>query len=500
MHRAATPHGAAPGRDLLPTNKRQRRGRRWRAGMRSSGAIAAILGILTLWSTCQAADFTCPAGDVACLINAINAANMNGKKNTITLAAGTYTLTEVDDITDGPNGLPAITSALIITGMGAVATTIERLGPRFRLVHVAATGSLTLQEVTVQGFSLPLVPTAAGGGIRNDGTLTIINSALNRNEANFGGGIFNEGSVTITNSSLSRNRGFSNGQGGGIYNSAGGTVVLSESTLSFNGAGHGAAAVLNAGTATIVDSTIVSHQGGDALASNAPIVNGGTLTIMNSTLSGNHGTQNAAGAIDNLGTLTITDSSLSGNSGGAAGAIHNFDFGTLTISNSTLSGNISTLRRLHAGAITNDGTLTITNSTLADNVACVGGILSAPDTSVVEVQNTILARNVVRALSCPNGVTGAPDCFGLVNSLDNNLIGDPTGCTITLLPHDLTGDPGLDTFTDDGTSGNGHYPLLPTSQAIDAGEKRVCPKRDQIGQKRHRPSCDIGAIEFPDRP
>src|SRR5437867_3666614 len=392
MHRAATPHGAAPGRDLLPTNKRQRRGRRWRAGMRSSGAIAAILGILTLWSTCQAADFTCPAGDVACLINAINAANMNGKKNTITLAAGTYTLTEVDDITDGPNGLPAITSALIITGMGAVATTIERLGPRFRLVHVAATGSLTLQEVTVQGFSLPLVPTAAGGGIRNDGTLTIINSALNRNEANFGGGIFN------------------------------------------------------------------------------------------------------------LGTVTITDSSLSGNSGGAAGAIHNFDFGTLTISNSTLSGNISTLRRLHAGAITNDGTLTITNSTLADNVACVGGILSAPDTSVVEVQNTILARNVVRALSCPNGVTGAPDCFGLVNSLDNNLIGDPTGCTITLLPHDLTGDPGLDTFTDDGTSGNGHYPLLPTSQAIDAGEKRVCPKRDQIGQKRHRPSCDIGAIEFPDRP
>ena len=467
--------------------------------MRSGARILALLGILVFWSTCQAADFACPAGDVACVIDAINTANANGQANTITLAEGTYALTGADNVTDVRNGLPAITSALIIKGAGAAATTITRLdpaSPAFRLVHVAAIGSLTLQELTVRGFTFGEGGVGVGGGIRNEGAVTIINGALNGNAARSGGGIFNEGAVTIINSSLSHNGGFE-AFASGIYNSAGGTVVLSQSTFSFNGGSHGGA-FFNGGTATIIDSTIVSNGGGDSLASEAPIVNSGTLTIMNSTLRDNRGEVNAAGAIDNGGTLTITNSSLSGNSGGAAGAIANG--GTLTISNSTLSGNISTLRRLHAGAITNDGTLTITNSTLADNVACVGGILSAPDTSVVEVQNTILARNVVRASSCPNGVTGAPDCLGLVNSLDNNLIGDPTGCTITLLPHDLTGDPGLDTFTDDGTSGNGHYPLLPTSQAIDAGEKRVCPKRDQIGQKRHRPSCDIGAIEFPDRP
>src|SRR4051812_25456298 len=60
-----------------------------------------------------------------------------------------------------------------------------------------------------------------------------------------------------------------------------------------------------------------------------------------------------------------------------------------------------------------------------------------------------------------------------VTSLGNNLIGNPAGCDVSLQPGDLTGDPGLDVFTDDGTPGSGHFPLLPTSQAIDAGSDDV---------------------------
>src|SRR4051812_32911461 len=41
----------------------------------------------------QAKTFHCGAGDVPCLIAAINEANANGTKNTIRLEAGTYTLT-----------------------------------------------------------------------------------------------------------------------------------------------------------------------------------------------------------------------------------------------------------------------------------------------------------------------------------------------------------------------------------------------------------------------
>src|SRR5436309_14107669 len=59
------------------------------SAMRSGVRILALLGIHVFWSTCQAADFACPAGDVACVIDAINTANANGQANTITLAAGT---------------------------------------------------------------------------------------------------------------------------------------------------------------------------------------------------------------------------------------------------------------------------------------------------------------------------------------------------------------------------------------------------------------------------
>ena len=74
-----------------------------------------------------------------------------------------------------------------------------------------------------------------------------------------------------------------------------------------------------------------------------------------------------------------------------------------------------------------------------------------------------------------------PDCFGPLTSLGTNLIGDPTGCTITLQPTDLTGAPGLDTFKDNGRPGNGHFPLLPDSPATDTGNDAVCPEGTNLG-------------------
>src|SRR6476620_2607096 len=61
------------------------------------------------------------ASSVAELIADINAANAAGGSNTITLAPGkTFTLTAVDNITDGATGLPAIASGddLTIVGNG----------------------------------------------------------------------------------------------------------------------------------------------------------------------------------------------------------------------------------------------------------------------------------------------------------------------------------------------------------------------------------------------
>ena len=83
------------------------------------------------------------AAGASLLPGAINEANANGEKNTIRLEAGTYTLTAVDNGTNGlpVNGLPVITSTLTITGRGAETTIIERAvsAPFFRILTVAAT-------------------------------------------------------------------------------------------------------------------------------------------------------------------------------------------------------------------------------------------------------------------------------------------------------------------------------------------------------------------------
>jgi hypothetical protein len=131
-----------------PVNRRLHWGRiPWRVA-----AMAALGLALALPHTVQAKTFYCGAGDVQCLIAAIHEANANGEANTIRLAAGTYTLTAIDNNTHGSNGLPSITSTLTIRGAGAETTIIERQVQSFPflLVHIEPIGTLTLRGLTLR--------------------------------------------------------------------------------------------------------------------------------------------------------------------------------------------------------------------------------------------------------------------------------------------------------------------------------------------------------------
>jgi len=138
---------------------------RWWRGM-AYGVL--LLSLVSLAPLSQAADFACASGDVACLIDAINQANANGEANTITLEAGTYTLTAVDNDTDGLNGLPSVTGTVTIKGAGDDTTSLERdaSAPAFRLVHVAAPGTLTLEGLTLRGGD---ASNRDGGCLANNG-------------------------------------------------------------------------------------------------------------------------------------------------------------------------------------------------------------------------------------------------------------------------------------------------------------------------------------------
>jgi hypothetical protein len=393
--------------------------------------VVVLLWLTALSTVAQAKTFHCSAGDVPCLIAAITEANASGKKNAIQLQVGTYTLIAVNNNNQGPNGLPMITSRLTIHGAGPDLTIVERSvnAPPFRLIDVAATGDLTLDGLTLRGGNAP----SEGGGIWNAGTLILTQLHLMSNEAFLGGGLRSAGgNVLITHSLITDND--VGHQGGGLYVEDN-TISIAHTTIANNTAGDGGGLYIDDGTATIMDSAVVDNAafefdvGGGGL-----LVSGAMLTMTNSTVARN--------------------------------AAHNFEGGGLLIGG---------------------GMMRLTNVTIAENQAAPPphspggtGILSSGGTVIL--QNTILARNTMVGPPLPS------DCIGAVTSQGHNLIGDTTGCTITLQGTDRTGDPGLGALTDDGTPGNGHFPLLPTSPA-------ACPKQDQLGEPRVGP-CDIGAIEF----
>jgi hypothetical protein len=239
-------------------------------------------------------------------------------------------------------------------------------------------------------------------------------------------------------------------------------------------------------------------KGGMGLVMGGAILNEeGILTVNQCTISGNSvGEEDdyGGGGIGNFfGTVTITDSSIFGNSAPVGGGVENIG-GTVNISNTTISGNNAGSQEeggTGGGVSSVGGDLSLINVTVADNNAGI----AEPDPEDLdyssgifgggELKNTIVAQN------------SHTDVIGWQDSLGNNLIGDTAGSFMTLYSSDLTGDPGLDAFTDNGTPGNGRLPLVASSRAINAADTAAAPSMDQIGTARPQESAaDIGAIEY----
>lgn len=422
-------------------------------------ALLAFVLLLAASSPLNGASINCAGGDVACLVKAINAANASAKPDTIKLSAGVYTLTAEDNMDDGPNGLPSITSRIKIRGKGPGQTIIQRdpsSDRDLRIVHVGPTGDLTLEGVTIKGgFSFDNIHQKATG-VFNRGTAHLVNSVVSENVAVFGpAGVQNEGTMTIVASIVANNLGIDGAVAGGIVNS--GRMQISRTTVN-NNCGESSGGIANGGILEINDSAISRNTAGVPAGGGGGVLNSGTLTLTNSTIVEN----GIACSLPTPFAAAEPPLVLGGR------AIYNFG-GIVIVKSSTIARNVPDLVGFATGGIFNS----------------LGS---------VEIENTILASNDSAELP--------GDCFadsGAIVSLGNNLIGDATGCSIELLESDLVGDPGLADFADDGTPGNGRLPLLAGSQAIDSGDHRSCPKRDQLGSKRKKP-CDIGAVEFQKRP
>ena len=420
--------------------------------LRLAVMIGIFLGMMSGLTSPQAATFNIPAGDVDALIAAINSANANGEDDTINLAAGTYTLTEVDNDTDGPNGLPSIVTNIRIRGTSAVHTVIERhLGPVFfRIVHVSAPGSLTLNNITIAH--------GVFNGISNYGELYLDESII-RNNGTTIGGITNAGFLRITNSDIINNTGTS------IYNY--GILYVRRSSITGNSgnefSGFVTAGIDNDGTAVLDRSNISnnSNSGGYGGSCCAGIRNNGSMTAINSTISGNR-----------------TD----GGSGAIAAGVQNG--GSLYLINTTITN----------------------NEAYADEYTAGGGIQNI-NQGIIRLVNTIIAGNTA------NDDADCNNQEGQIISLGHNLVGSGSGCPSDG-PGDIVVNPAevftqaLGPLQNNGGPTETHA-LLAGSPAIDAGEA-VCTDvddnpltMDQRGALRPVDgnsdgvaACDIGAFEL----
>jgi hypothetical protein len=391
----------------------------------------------------------CPANSPCKTITyALGVANAG---DTISVAAGTYN--------HSAEILPLIINKnLTISGAGAASTIIDATGANQRVITINS-GTVTITGVTIMGGNTSDVN--GGAGIFNAGTLTLNNSIVSGNLAQFGGGgIHNTGTSTLNNSTVSGNVG--NPPGGGIYNDFG-TLTLNNSTVSNNKSNSGGG-IFNRDTTTTLNNSTVSNNStngygggivnecnGNGAATDHFVA---TLILNNSTVSGNSAALYGGGILNESDKLS-----------GCAGAV-------ITLNNSTVSGNTTTtygggIAEFSGNTPAYPATITLKNSIVAGNTGNPGANCSGTMTS--------LGHNIADDASC--GLTGIGDMNNtnpVLGPLANN-----GGPTLTLTPQ-------LGSAAIDG---------VPLANCTDANNAPIAT--DQRGIVRPQgAACDVGSVEF----
>ena len=339
---------------------------------------------------------------------------------------------------------------------------------------------------------------AAGGGIDNWGTLTLVRTRISGNQAGGplnsdadGGGVFSgAGSLTLDHSVVSGNRATSVpphgrfAEGGGLF-VEGGTLTVRDSLVDGNAAAltsslpafadgklidmnaHSGGIHVGDGAPAIIDSTAITGNtvsagdpAGEPLAFDSGVLVGDSpATISNVLIAGNRtdglslttaDTGPGGSALELDGGGTITGTRITGNvslqraANGDAGvngalAILNFndDARLVTMSDSVVAGN-----RAHASTTTGDATVQ------------GGGIFND---SLLALHRVVVRDNSGRA----DGPSGRAEGGGVWNGDELEGSGSPVALTLdhVLVTHNaLTGGPGI------AIHGGGLFTAFPVSQ------------------------------------
>ncbi|MCC6189382.1 MAG: CSLREA domain-containing protein [Anaerolineales bacterium] len=286
------------------------------AGLGWPGSPAQPGTIITVTTT---ADVLATDGNCA-LREAILAANtdtaMDGcpaglGHDTLYLPAGLYTLSlpGLDEDAAATGDLD-ITGDLDLAGAGTTQTVIDG-GQLDRVFQIAATVEVRLSQVTIQHGQRPGMPVHFvnnGGGIANDGRLTLDHVWVYSNTTGTGGGgLYSVGPVTVTASTFSHNTAT---YGGGAMQIASTAEIQAAAFYANHATSFRAGAIWNNGMTRLVNTTFSDNRSvnGGAIEN----ASGATLVIQNSTLTANE----PYGLYNSLrGSVNVANSVLAGNTG-----------------------------------------------------------------------------------------------------------------------------------------------------------------------------------------
>jgi CSLREA domain-containing protein len=267
---------------------------RWLSMICALGTMGALLvGSPALAAVIRPSTFTDEnGGGAGCsLREAVLAANTDSAfggcpagsgADTITLAGGTYALS-IPVGAAGDDGDLDVAGPLTIRHDGVTPAVIDA-GGIDRVIEVHGNGALNASGLTIRNGRT----VQAGAGIRNEGTLDLVNSTVagNVSTGSFGGGISNSGVAvaSLANVTVSGNRAESDG--GGIDQGVGGVLDLDGVTIAHNltdisGDTGGGGGIFNAGGTIRLRNTLIARNrdntsapiqkspdcGGDALTS-----------------------------------------------------------------------------------------------------------------------------------------------------------------------------------------------------------------------------------------
>ena len=356
----------------------------------------AVAAVVTINVTTTADDFTtngnCTLREAVKASNTdqpIDACPAGGPADQIVLPTGTYTLSipGVGEDADLSGDLD-ITGTVTLVGTSSV---IDAAGID-RVLHVLPGAAVTVIGITLRGGYVQANgdpsnrAEVTGGGVYDDGSLTLQDSTVTGNVADqgdvgpaSGAGIsVNDTRVLVLSRAHVDGNAFGNtypsGSGGGIANF--GKISMTESTVSGNQAWSVGGGIYNAGQINGVGSTISGNRAGcyDCDSEGAGIYNSGSISLNNSTISsnavnaGDYSSAASGGGLFSAGSATLASVTIADNSVGHLCNTHCFTVPT-------------------AGGISNSGTLSALNTIIAHN-------------SVTETQSPPFGGTSVTTPSC----------------------------------------------------------------------------------------------------